>query len=226
MAIELVDDEPELLTSATRQPAGSGHFDAALAGAHCVLELADGARIELPVERWQAEPDHADQLLLDRCTGPTLDIGCGPGRLTASLGSRGVPALGVDVSPVAVRLTRQRGALAVRRDVFQRLPGEGRWQHVLLADGNVGIGGDPGRLLRRAGELLARGGTVLVELDPPGTGLRRGQARLTGGPGEHGWFPWARLGADATESQAEAAGLVVRWCVERSGRWFAELARD
>ncbi|HEX3791349.1 MAG TPA: methyltransferase domain-containing protein [Pseudonocardiaceae bacterium] len=206
-------------------------FDDALGGAHCVLELAGGDRITLPVSRWRADPDHADELLLSRCSGPTLDVGCGPGRLIGTLVTRGVPALGVDVSPVAVRLTRRRGALAVRRDVFDRLPGEGRWRHVLLADGNVGIGGDPGRLLRRVAELLGRGGTALVELDPPGTGLRRDQARLTA-PGspcgrEPGtWFPWARLGADATASLAEAAGLTMRWRAELAGRWFAELVRE
>ena len=31
----------------------------------------------------------------------------------------------------------------LRRDLFAPLPGEGRWHHVLLADGNIGIGGDP-----------------------------------------------------------------------------------
>ena len=33
------------------------------------------------------------------------------------------------------------------------LPGEGRWHHVPLADGNIGIGGDPVPLQRRFVEL-------------------------------------------------------------------------
>ena len=97
---------------------------------------------------------------LELCEGPTIDLGCGPGRLVAELIRRGVPALGVDQSATAVGLARRSGAPALRRDVFGPLPGAGRWQTVLLADGNVGLGGDPLRVLRRAAELLGRGGRV------------------------------------------------------------------
>lgn len=196
-------------------------FDDALAGAVCVLELASGETIDLPVARWHAPPDAFDSMLLDRCTAHTLDVGCGPGRLTTALAERGIPALGVDISPVAVELTRLRGAPALCADVFGRIPGEGRWRHVLLADGNVGIGGDPTALLSRIAALLAKTGTALVELDPPGTGLRREAARLDRG----GWFPWARLAVDAVGGPAGAAGLRVRETAGVAGRWFAELAR-
>lgn len=200
-------------------------FDPAMRGARCVLELAGGELIDLPVARWHADPDGFDELLLARCTGHTLDVGCGPGRLTSALGERGVPALGVDISPVAVELARQRGALALRADVFERVPAEGRWRHVLLADGNVGIGGDPTALLERVATLLAPGGTALVELDRPGTGIRRDVARLLRAGRSSAWFPWARLGADAVGGPASAAGLRVRATVGTAGRWFAELAR-
>ena len=59
------------------------------------------------------------------------------------------------------------------RSVFQPVPGEGGWDTVLLADGNIGIGGDPVALLTRCRELLAPAGRVLVELDPPGHGAAR-----------------------------------------------------
>jgi SAM-dependent methyltransferase len=195
-------------------------FDRALAGAVCVLELASGETIDLPVARWHALPDTFDDLLLSRCAGHTLDIGCGPGRLTTALTERGVPALGVDISALAVELTRLRGAPALCADVFGRIPAEGRWRHVLLADGNVGIGGDPTALLRRVAGLLAGDGTALVELDPPGTGLRTEAARL-----EAGWFPWARLAIDAIDEPAVAAGFRVRTTSGMDGRWFAELVR-
>jgi SAM-dependent methyltransferase len=201
-------------------------FEPGLLGRRCWLELATGERISLPTERWRATPDPGDELLLGSCTGPTLDIGCGPGRLTAALGERGVPALGTDVSAVAVRLTTEAGARAVRRDAFDRQPGEGRWQHALLADGNIGIGGDPVRLLARVRLLLRPGGSALVEVDPPGTGLRHGTVRVSTDD-THGarWFDWAWLGADAVRETAGEAGMATSWVRAAGGRWFAELVR-
>lgn len=196
-------------------------FDTALVSRVCLLELANGGRVELPAARWAGPPGAGDELLLSRCTGPTLDIGCGPGRLTAELIARGVRALGVDVSRTAVRLTRERGGLALRRDVFERVPGEGRWQHVLLADGNIGIGGDPVKLLRRVARLLAPDGRALVELEPPGQHVRRDHVRVNGGA----WIPWAWLGVDALDEIARASGFHVAWQGVHGQRHFTELAR-
>ncbi|MEU7476150.1 class I SAM-dependent methyltransferase [Lentzea sp. NPDC042327] len=192
-------------------------FDQALDGHPGWLDLAGTAPRPLPVARWHADADDGDDVLLDACTGPTLDVGCGPGRLVAALLARNVQALGVDVSPVAVRRTTDRGGLALRRDVFDLLPGEGRWQHVLLADGNIGIGGDPAALLLRVRQLLRTGGTVVAEVETPGSGLTRGQARVRAG-GEPGpWFPWAWSDADSVP----ADGFFRLWHRERAGRWFA-----
>ena len=201
-------------------------FEPGLLGQHCWLELATGERIHLPTERWRATPDPGDELLLSSCVGPTLDIGCGPGRLTAALTERGIATLGVDVSAVAVRLTIEAGAAAVRRDVFDPQPAEGRWRHALLADGNIGIGGDPVRLLGRVRELLSDKGSALVEVDPPGVGLRQGRVRVST-VDEKGarWFDWAWLGADAVPSTATQAGLRTNWLREAGGRWFTELER-
>ncbi|MCR6484065.1 class I SAM-dependent methyltransferase [Amycolatopsis sp. OK19-0408] len=200
-------------------------FDRGLLGHHCWLELADGERIELPVHRWTA-PSDGDDVLLDACTGPTVDLGCGPGRLTAALAHRGVAALGVDTSRTAVRLTRRRGGSALRRSVFDRLPGEGRWQHALLADGNIGIGGDPVGLLRRTAQLIADDGDVLLELEPPGHGLRHERVRLRPGRADGAWFTWAWVGVDAIAGVAMRAGLRVDWTTRHEHRWFARLERS
>ena len=210
----------------TAPTSAGAEFDRGLLGHHCWLELASGERIELPVERWTDKSGTGDEVLLDACSGPTLDIGCGPGRLTAALAGRGVVALGVDSSRTAVRLTRQRGGMALHRNVFDRVPGEGRWRHALLADGNIGIGGDPVALLRRLGELLAPDGDVLVELEPPGRGLRHDRVRLRPGRADVAWFTWAWVGADAIGDVAGRAALRVGWTVRRGHRWFARLARS
>jgi SAM-dependent methyltransferase len=205
-------------------------FDTGLLGLHCWLELADGERIELPVDRWTDDSCDGDELLLAACQGPTLDIGCGPGRLAAALAERGVRSLGIDSSRVAVRLTRNRGAIALHRSVFDRLPDEGRWRHVLLADGNIGIGGDPAALLRRVTELLAPDGSALIELDPPGRGLRHERVRLLSHSTEartgRSWFAWAWVGVDGIADLAAQAALRVEWTARRGHRWYAELVRS
>ena len=186
----------------------------------------DGRSTELPLAVWAAAQRPGDPGLLARCLGPTVDLGCGPGRLTALLTGRGILALGVDIAPYAVRLTRSRGGLAVHRDLFEPLPGEGRWQHALLADGNIGIGGDPALLLRRCARLLRPGGSLLCETDPPGTGLRLTRARLeppTGLASE--WFPWARVDPEAVAAMSGGAGLSWTGDWTDHGRWFTELRR-
>ncbi len=198
-------------------------FEPALAGRPAQLVGDDGRILGMAPRRWLAPADGEDEWLLVRCTGPTVDLGCGPGRLVAELAGRGVPALGVDCSPLAVRQCHSRGAAVLHRDVFARLPAEGRWHHVLLADGNIGIGGDPAMLLRRCAALLRGGGTMLVEAEHPGAGLWRGVARLqvagsAGGP----WFPWAVADLPALAALAELAGLQARDCY-LAGRCFLEL---
>ena len=46
--------------------------------------------------------------------GRTLDIGCGAGRVTLPLQQRGVDVVGIDNSPLAVRICRERGVNDVR----------------------------------------------------------------------------------------------------------------
>lgn len=173
--------------------------------------------------QWVGSPDAADRALLARAEGTVLDAGCGPGRLVAELAAQGRDALGIDTSRVAVARTRALGAAALRRSVFAPAPAEGEWDTVLLADGNIGIGGDPVALLTRCRELLAPSGRVLVELGPAGTGLRAARVRLECGTRRGSWFPWAHVGVDAVAGPAAAAGLEVAATWERDGRSFADL---
>jgi SAM-dependent methyltransferase len=190
-----------------------------------VLRYADGTSRTLPVDVWIAEQVVGDEGMLDRCVGATLDVGCGPGRMTVALGLRGLPALGVDIAPGAVRLARSRGALALSRSVFAALPGHGRWSTALLADGNVGIGGDPVGLLRRLSDLLAPDGRVVVEVDPPGAPSGPVRVRVEHEGQTSDWFAWAHVSLDHLTVISEAAGFELAEAWEEVGRWFAVLTR-
>ncbi len=202
----------------------SSVFSAALQGVPCrVVGLGDEAR-HLPVTDWAQEADADDQEVLRHCVGPTIDIGCGPGRMAAALADIGHVVLGIDVVHEAVGQTRERGVSALRRDVFDDLPGEGRWCTALLADGNVGIGGDPVALLRRVRELLDPRGRAVVELEAPGVPATSTWAALEVDGTRSRPFRWSVLGVDDVRSVAHEAGWEVE-AVHRVGRdrWVAVL---
>ena len=190
------------------------------------LGLDTAREVPLDVARWLAPADQSDGTVLERCAGPVLDVGCGPGRLVSSLNRRGVAALGVDVAETAVALTRGQGLPALLRSVFDDLPGEGRWPTVLLLDGNVGIGGDPLRLLERIRSLLRQGGRLIVETDADPYVDELVQVRFTsrGAPvGEP--IEWAHVGIEALRGYARRSGYSVAEEWTSAGRTFASLAR-
>jgi SAM-dependent methyltransferase len=201
-----------------------GHlYDRALGGERCWIRHEDGEVRPLPVHRWlgvrsppgeSAAPDQAldedfDEAVTQLCNGPTIELGCGPGRLVARLIQRGVPALGIDRSATAIRLAGRGGAPALLGDVFEPLPGTGQWQTVLLVDGNIGLGGDPLRILGRAAELLGRGGRCVAEFDAEAIGIRVRWVRLESAGDIGPWFRWASVGVDSAETLAAQVGLTL-----------------
>ena len=206
-------------------------FDAALAGLPVEIRVADAKeRVEgflgaglLDAGQW-GWLSEADEVVVSRCEGPVLDIGCGPGRFVEALSYAGIPALGVDLSHEAVRQTRGRGGSALLRDVHERVPGEGRWGTVLLADGNIGIGGDPLALLHRCRTVLRPGAVALVETSPDRSHDIRTTVTLHGPWGRRSHpVPWAVLGSAALVRLAGSAGFVAveEWHV--GGRAFVML---
>lgn len=200
-------------------------YTSALRGEACDVVGLSPERHALPVATWNKHADPGDHAVVGACVGTTLDIGCGPGRMTRHLAERGHVVLGIDVVPEAVFQTRMRGVPALLRNVFGPVPGEGRWGSALLADGNIGIGGDPHALLRRVAELLEPGGRLVVDLAPPGSGVETRAVRLESRSGLCKPFLWTVVGADAIDSVAAGTGLGPASLHTHGDRWFAALER-
>jgi len=90
-----------------------------------------GVAVELATARWLAGAGSTDLRVLRRARGPVLDIGCGPGRHVRALADRGVAALGIDASPAAVRVARDRGTRVLQGSVFDAVPAMGGWRTAL-----------------------------------------------------------------------------------------------
>ncbi len=189
------------------------------------LRIVDhrGEEWPLTLERYLGHSDADEQRVLERAIGPVLDVGCGPARHVLALAGRGVAAVGVDISPLAVRLARSRGATVIEGSIFDRIPDAGSWGSALLLDGNIGIGGAPAQLLERLGGLLRAGGLILVEVEAPGVQTQMIRVSLQAGDARSRPFPWARLSVDGLASLAADAGCAVveQWHVR--DRWFAAL---
>lgn len=220
---------PVAAMGAARPWAADPYSEALVTGrAPLFLRRADGWLLPLEVERWCARADAADMDVLEHCEGAVLDVGCGPGRLVAELAARGRRVLGVDVSEAAVARTVRLGGQALQGSVFEPLPAEGRWDTILLIDGNIGIGGDPTALLRRMSQLLSQKGLLIAETVPDSEVDERVTVHVVSiTAGAHGTagppFPWARLGTSALLRLATRAG----WRPERQwtsgGRSFVAL---
>jgi len=189
------------------------------------LRSTDGGFLTLDVGRWLAASDDVDATVIARCAGPVLDIGCGPGRFVATLSHLGIAALGVDIAQTAVELTRGQGLPAIVRNIFDAVPGEGRWPTVLLMDGNIGIGGDPLRLLTRVRSLMAPHGHVIVETHPVSVvdeiiDVQFAEAGRASGP----VFSWSLVGDTALRQYGSRVGLDVSAVWSAGGRRFTSLA--
>ncbi|MHB8670622.1 MAG: class I SAM-dependent methyltransferase [Acidimicrobiales bacterium] len=189
------------------------------------LRALDGRLLSADTDRWLEDARPEEERLLDLAVGPVLDVGCGPGRHLVALRARGVMAVGVDITPAAVRLARGRGAWVLEGSVFENLPGPGLWGSALLLDGNIGIGADPVALLSRLAVLLRPSGRALVELDAPAVTDAVDRIRLEHHHETGPWFNWTRLAVTSVRKVADASGFSVDRTWREAGRWFARLDR-
>jgi glycosyltransferase A (GT-A) superfamily protein (DUF2064 family)/SAM-dependent methyltransferase len=189
-------------------------FDAAYAGitttsnATKTLSGEQGA-LPLDISRWSGPADAVDLVVVARCEPPVIDLGCGPGRMVQALSESGRPALGVDMSSVAVEMSMTRGGLALRRRIDEPLPAEGRWGTALLMDTNIGLGGDVVALLARCVDLVIPGGLIICEVDRVPDRHEVHSVVLQTRDVASAPLPWARIGAAALMRVATSLDLLL-----------------
>ena len=106
--------------------------------------------------------------------GRVLDLGCGGGKNSLYLQKKGHDVLGIDISPLAVKVSRLRGVRDARvmsiTDVNRRL---GLFDTVLMMGNNFGLFGNPSKaknLLRKFHIMTGDNARIIAEsLDPYAT---------------------------------------------------------
>ena len=161
----------------------------------------------LPLDRWLAPADAADEAILADVEAPVLDLGCGPGRHLAALRAAGKRGLGVDLSPVAVgsRAAAARTRSTARCGRRSRAPARGGRSCCWTA--TSASAARRSRCCGAPASCSRRGGEIVVETDPPGAPTHRIRVRLEAPGVVSEWFRWARVGVDGVGRDRGARGL-------------------
>lgn len=119
-----------------------------------------------PLHEWK----HVEFNALQRVRGRVLDVGCGAGKHALEFQRRGLQATGIDVSPWALTVCRERGVADVHEmDVFNLSFEPGSFDCATLFTNNLSLGGTNEGVTRLLAELhrviTPEGCVVLTNLD-------------------------------------------------------------
>jgi len=180
--------------------------------------------------------------------GRTLDIGCGAGRHSLYLQSIGHQVVGIDISPLAVEVCRERGLNNVRvMSVVQIRPELGRFDSIIMFGNNLSLLGSPRRgpwLLKRLRRIVTDDGVIVGQTrDPYQTDspdhlvyqeLNRRRGRMSGHVRiriryriyKTPWFDYLFMSPDELAGLAEGTGWAVRETIPGAdGVYFAVLGK-
>ena len=127
--------------------------------------IADIKRLNFIINVLEAKlPAHAE----------VLDVGCGNGVISRSLGEKGFTVKGIDVSEKAIERARELNKFPqVKFDVVsaEKLVADGHRYHAVICSEVLEHLNDPGKLLNVLHELLDKDGVLIVTV-PNGVGPR------------------------------------------------------
>ncbi len=117
------------------------------------------------------EWDASERRAMAYARGRVLDIGCGAGRHSLYLQGKGFDVMGIDLSPLSVRVSRLRGVRKVRNlSITQLEPSLGTFDTLLMMGNNFGLFASfkrARRLLRTFQRMTSSKGRIIAQsLDP------------------------------------------------------------
>ena len=187
---------------------------------------------------------------MERVRGRTLDIGCGAGRVALHLQQSGASVVGIDHSPMAIRICRERGLEDARVFSISRVSANtlGIFDSIVMTGNNFGLLGNPNRarwLLRRFYRMTTDQGRIIAETTDPYTTddpihlayQERNRARgRMGGQYRHReryrnlkgpWFDWLFASRDEMREIVAGTGWTVRKFIEPEGaQYIAVIEKD
>ena len=185
---------------------------------------AERVETVLCLDDWTHPADEDDQAMLALCEGPTLDVGCGPGRLTEALVERGHVVLGIDVARDAVGRTLDAGRgghpsrrvlAAPRRGPVVHRPARRRQRRHRRRPGGAAAPARPSCSTRAAGSWSSW----------PHPARRSAPAgpRCAAGTWSAAAFRWSVVGVDVIDAVAKDAGFEAAMTHRFGDRWCAVL---
>jgi SAM-dependent methyltransferase len=101
-----------------------------------VMFYVDNAEYFTPYNKWA----RYDRQAMGHARGRVLDIGCGAGRHAIYLQEKGMKVTAIDNSPLAVKISRERGVKDVRELSIEKIsPRLGKFDTVIMMGHNFGL---------------------------------------------------------------------------------------
>ncbi|WP_159945322.1 MULTISPECIES: bifunctional 2-polyprenyl-6-hydroxyphenol methylase/3-demethylubiquinol 3-O-methyltransferase UbiG [unclassified Nocardiopsis] len=203
------------------------------------ISAADAIRYFTPVEALS----ELDQAAVAMARGRILDVGTGAGRHALALRHQGKDVVGLDPSPGAVEVTRQRGVAAELGSIAHPPEGIGAFDTLLLLGNNLGLlqGTQRAPMVLRHLALLARRGAQLIGtgMDPASSdpdhiayqdrnrqrGRLPGQIRMRvrSGALATDWFDYLLLGPDELDRLTRPSPWRLETVQEQGRKYLAVL---
>jgi SAM-dependent methyltransferase len=109
-------------------------------------------------DRWQTAIGSWDDKIV-------VDVGCGPGNLFATLGGKPRTLIGVDVSPLALRMAKDQGYVPLRADAHD-LPLVSGFADIVALNATLHHCTAMATVLAEAARLVRPGGALVCDHDP------------------------------------------------------------